>query len=147
MASTTKLVEKFIKLSEDIEKEVIDEGRNHGFYNGVKYTTKDFNDMRGALRQVQKVYRTGVKKSSKYLKKNQEYNRLQRVLSYYNVKKNKNENDYARIEEINKQLEEYKYKRDMERLENLEREIEKDKENLEMKDKIQEIKEKYGFYE
>ena len=116
MASTKKMLDKLIILLDDLEKDLFEDNDNVMFYNGVKYTKGEWRNYKAAVKQVQKVYQMGVKKSSKYLKSNAQYNRVLRKISYYKHKKNKVPSDFEKLEVLMKELDEIKIKREEEKL-------------------------------
>lgn len=132
MASTKQLLDKFIVLMHDLENEEFKDGRHAMIYCGKQYTINDFRNMERAVRQVQKTYQVGVDKSSRYLKKNKEYNRTLRMINYYKIKKNKTIKDFEKLEELQKEFDRIVKERDEMKLENaknkvIQNEIEKQK--------------------
>lgn len=147
MPSTKKTLDKFLTLLDSVQNEIFENGQKSTIYNGEVYTNYEFNDMRRAIKQVQKAYQCGIKKSSKYLSKYPEYNRLQRKLSYYRRKERKTESDYEVIEEIQKQVKQFHLQKDINKMSKLlsaKKRTEKNLEELETKNKENE---KYGFFD
>lgn len=136
MANTVTMLDKLSRLIDDMEEEIIDSGYNHGFYNGVEYTRRDFNNMRCAIKRVQGIYKIGSKKSTTYIKKNPEYNKMLNRLRYYKRKLNKSPHDYQMIEQLTKELDCYKKLKRDKKVNNkpAEEEI------------LEKMKERYGFY-
>ena len=147
MASTKKVLDKFLILLDSLQNEIFEKGDKSAIYNGILYTDCDFNNMRRAIKQVQKVYQGGVNKSGTYLSKNPEYNRLQRKLSYYKRKDNKTKFDYEKIEDIQKQVKEFHLKKDIEKMSKiLQKKMRSEKSLYKLENKIKE-NEKYGFFD
>lgn len=124
MASMKTTLDKFLNLMHDVENEYFEsEDEKYMFCNGVRYSRGDFRNMERAVKQIKKVYGIGVDKSYRYLNKNKEYHRTMRMIGYYKNKKNKNPNDYVKLEELLKKMDKIKTDRNNAKIENFLKEI------------------------
>lgn len=137
---TIDILNAFQELLDDLEQELFSDStknmKEETIFYGKTYSRKDWHDMRAALERVKKIYAGGVKKSYKYIQKRKQYNNLLRGLYYYKNKENKTEEDYLKIEALQRELEENKAKNAKEQ------EEKKLKKALEGVDKMLEKKEK-----
>lgn len=113
MARTKETLDKLIVFIEDILENEFDtkSGREYIVFNDKTYTRGDFRLMIKAVERTRAIYTQGVNKSSRYLKKNAEYNRTLRLISYYKHKKNKTISDFEKLEELQKHLQVVKEER------------------------------------
>lgn len=117
MASTKETLNKFIELMHDIAENEFKDNDRTMIYSGKEYSKTDFKNMERAVKQVQKTYQIGVNKSSRYLKKNKEYNKTLRMISYYKNKKDKTIRDFERLEQLQKEFDRITTERDELKLE------------------------------
>lgn len=108
---------KFIKLLEDMEEEFFEPDSREMYFHGIKYTKGEFQNYKTALKRTIQRYGEFTTNSATYLKRNPEYNRLMRKLSYYKTKKHKTENDFKQIEILQKEYDKWLDKKEEERIE------------------------------
>ena len=113
MASNKVVAEQLITLLDDILENEYSGDSNRIMYCGKVYTRGDFDNFKALLKYAQYRKKKHIETTSDYLKINKEYNRLQRMKTYYTKKKNKTENDFIKIEEIEIALKEVSKDREL----------------------------------
>ena len=123
-----KSLDDLIYMLKSLESEIFEE-KGYAYFNGNKYLRSDWRTYIAVLENIRGTMKNQYLASCKYIKKNPEYNRIHRMLSYYSNKKHKTPNDYKQIEKIQKQLKNYLEKRDRkkDKMKKIEQEIEENR--------------------
>lgn len=131
MLQKIKVLEDIILMLTELEDEIFQD-KAVAYYNGYKYLKSEWRNYIAVLKDIKETYESRSKASCKYLKKNAEYNRLHRKLSYYKRKKNKKPKDYKEIEKTQKALKRW-----------MERKIEKKNKLKELEEEMEENRRMY----
>lgn len=126
---TRKVMRQFIRMLDNMEKHFFKDTDLPKIY-GKYYSRKDWHEYTEVIRIAMKDKKRLSKNSAKYLDKNKEYNRLMRRLSYYKNKENKTENDFIKIEELKKEVDNYIKQKQIKKEEKKLRDLKKEQDAL-----------------
>lgn len=113
MIKTNKrLLGDALVLIENLEKELFKTNDKTITLDGVEYSRSDLHNIQRAIQVSYNKRERDTETSSKYLKKNPEYNRITRMVYYYRKKKNKTPADFYKLEKLEGELEKLKTVRD-----------------------------------